>query len=69
MDDTVKALEDAAFHAWVAIGEHLTKQRIPREDWRTIYERLDAALQAMNEARRTRGAAGPAAEATESSVP
>ena len=45
MDDKVKALEEAAFHAWLTIGDHLTHQRrITREEWEMDYAALSRAL-------------------------
>jgi hypothetical protein len=49
MDDKVKALEYAALHAWVTIGDHLSKQPISREEWQNMYDALGAALEALKE--------------------
>ncbi len=50
MDDKEKALKDAAFHAWFALGEWLVQHPGPsaqHEEFLRCYVDLEAALKAF----------------------
>jgi hypothetical protein len=66
MDDKTKALWDAAFHTWVALGELLTDDPRPeyhtpearadqRAELATCFAELEAAIQALNSERKADG--------------
>lgn len=57
MDDKTKALEDAAFHAWLTLGELLTnKKSVTRAELKAAYGALEEALAAF---RAERGGRAP----------
>lgn len=49
-DEEIKALKDAAFHAWLALGEWLTKHPGPsaqHDEFLASYQALESALDAF----------------------
>lgn len=44
MDDQTRALLDAAFHAWITLGDLREGHEVSREELDNIYEALTIAL-------------------------